>query len=75
VAPGIVDTDMIRAPRTQGAAWDAEASAAQLRELSALHPLGRLGTAAEVAEAIQYALEAPWLTGSVLTLDGGISLT
>jgi 3-oxoacyl-[acyl-carrier protein] reductase len=60
VAPGIVDTDMIRGR-------DAEA-------LRALHPLGRLGTAREVADAIVYLLDAAWCTGTVLTIDGGLSL-
>jgi 3-oxoacyl-[acyl-carrier protein] reductase len=59
VAPGIVDTEMIR-----GRDVDA---------LRALHPLGRLGTPREIADAIVFALDAEWMTGSVLTIDGGLT--
>lgn len=36
-------------------------------------PLARMGTLKEVLRAADYLLEASWLTGSVLTLDGGMS--
>jgi 3-oxoacyl-[acyl-carrier protein] reductase len=42
--------------------------------LSALHPLGRLGTPAEVASAILHLLTAPWTTGTELVIDGGLLL-
>ena len=80
VAPGVVDTDMVRQPRvapgTQvpvGAERD-RMVAEQLEALAYLHPLGRLGNAAEVAELIVQVLDAEWMTGSVVTLDGGLSL-
>lgn len=80
VAPGVVDTDMVRAPRLaageappEGAEREARV-ATQLAELESLHPLGRLGSPAEVAEAIVHLLDAPWTTGAVLTVDGGLSL-
>lgn len=64
VCPGAVDTDMIRAGRTD----------AELAALRATHPLGRLGTPADVAEAVAYLLGAPWATGTNLVLDGGATL-
>lgn len=69
VAPGVVDTAMVRAPRNDG--LDAETRLEALRQM---HPLGRLGTPEEVAAAVRYLLEAPWITGSVLRIDGGLSL-
>jgi pteridine reductase len=34
-------------------------------------PLGRVGTPADVAQAVRYLCSAPYLTGSVLPVDGG----
>ena len=38
------------------------------------HVLGRIGTAAEVAEAMDYLIRAEWTTGAVLDVDGGLGL-
>jgi NAD(P)-dependent dehydrogenase (short-subunit alcohol dehydrogenase family) len=38
-------------------------------------PLGRLGTVEEVAEAYLYLMTATFVTGQVLAVDGGVSLT
>jgi NAD(P)-dependent dehydrogenase (short-subunit alcohol dehydrogenase family) len=45
-----------------------------LHSLDALHPLGRVGTAADIAGAVTYLLsdEASWVTGAILNVDGGI---
>ena len=48
--------------------------AEQLQALAYLHPLGRLGSASEVAELIVQVLDAEWMTGSVVSMDGGLSL-
>lgn len=79
LAPGVIDTDMVRVlrPRAEdqaqlSAAEQAEQVEQQLSALARLHPLGRLGTAAEVAEAVAYLLAAEFVTGSVLTIDGGL---
>ena len=47
--------------------------AARLAELGALVPLGRVGEAEEIAVWIRRLVdrEAAWVTGSVLTIDGG----
>jgi NAD(P)-dependent dehydrogenase (short-subunit alcohol dehydrogenase family) len=62
VAPGFIDTPLLRDP-------DDEAR----RMLSAAHPLGRLGTAAEVAAAVCFLASpaASFITGSVISVDGG----
>ena len=38
------------------------------------HVLGRIGTAREVAEGIEYLVRAEWVTGVALEVDGGIGL-
>ena len=47
---------------------------ARLESLAPAHALGRLGTAAEIAEGIEYLVRAEWVTGGVLTVDGGLCL-
>jgi len=79
VSPGVVDTDMVRTPRlAPGEVLDAASTsarvAAQLEALRGLHPLGRLGQPADVAEAVLHLLGATWTTGATLTVDGGILL-
>lgn len=78
VAPGIVDTDMVRVLRRESGAEDAQARDAALAEQMAgfarLHPLGRMGKAEEIAQAVVYLLDAEWVTGTVMTVDGGVSL-
>jgi NAD(P)-dependent dehydrogenase (short-subunit alcohol dehydrogenase family) len=41
--------------------------------MAELHPLGRVGRTAEVADAVAYLLfeQASFTTGAVLTVDGG----
>jgi NAD(P)-dependent dehydrogenase (short-subunit alcohol dehydrogenase family) len=79
VLPGGVDTDMLRAPRLRpGEALTEveleERTESQLAELAAMHPLGRLGAPAEVASVVVAALDQPWQTGSLIAIDGGLSL-
>ncbi|XP_037067655.1 carbonyl reductase family member 4 isoform X2 [Peromyscus leucopus] len=38
-------------------------------------PLGRFGDALEVAHAVVFLLESPYITGHVLVVDGGLQLT
>lgn len=79
VAPGVVDTDMARelrlplgTPPPTDEAERAQLVETQLEELTTLHPIGRLGAADDVADAVLHLLDAPWTTGSVLTVDGGL---
>jgi NAD(P)-dependent dehydrogenase (short-subunit alcohol dehydrogenase family) len=79
VLPGGVETDMLRTPRLRpGEALDqGELEVrveSQLAALAALHPLGRLGTPGEVAAVIVGVLDQTWQTGSLVTIDGGLSL-
>jgi 3-oxoacyl-[acyl-carrier protein] reductase len=63
VAPGFIDTDMT------------QALAAELKErITAVIPLGRLGTAGEVAGAVRFLAsdEAAYITGHVLSVNGGM---
>ncbi|MGB5194914.1 MAG: SDR family oxidoreductase, partial [Polyangiales bacterium] len=80
VLPGGVDTDMLRTPRLRrGESLNEvelqERVESQLGALAALHPLGRLGVPSEVASVIVAALDQPWQTGSLITVDGGLSLS
>jgi NAD(P)-dependent dehydrogenase (short-subunit alcohol dehydrogenase family) len=72
----VVDTDMVHVPRRALTENEQRALvvAEQLEQLRAIHPLQRLGSAAEVAEAVLFLLDANWVTGSVLTVDGGLTL-
>ncbi|MDB4977128.1 MAG: 3-oxoacyl-[acyl-carrier protein] reductase [Myxococcaceae bacterium] len=76
IAPGVVDTSMVRALRRPLGAGESasEVIAAQLEQLRSLHPLARLGAPLDIAQAALYLLDAPWVTGTVLTVDGGLSL-
>lgn len=79
VLPGGVETDMLRTPRLRtGETLEPEQIearvASQLADLTTLHPLGRLGTPEEVAAVIISVLDQTWQTGSLVTVDGGLSL-
>jgi NAD(P)-dependent dehydrogenase (short-subunit alcohol dehydrogenase family) len=70
VVPGAVPTELnVRA----GLLTDAE-SRARLDALASLHALGRIGSGAEVAEAVEHLVCAEWTTGAVLEVDGGLGL-
>ena len=62
VAPGVINTDMV-----QVLGGDV------LRDLAEQTPLGRLGTAEDIAEAVSFLAgdKASFITGQVLTCDGG----
>ncbi|HEX4579044.1 MAG TPA: 3-oxoacyl-[acyl-carrier-protein] reductase [Candidatus Dormibacteraeota bacterium] len=64
VAPGFIATDMTAA-----------LAAASLATATAAVPLGRLGTAEEVAAAVRFLAlpEAAYITGHVLHVDGGLA--
>jgi 2-keto-3-deoxy-L-fuconate dehydrogenase len=70
VCPGTVDTPWVA--RLLSATEDPEEAR---RALIARQPIGRLGTAEEVAEAIVYLASpaAGYVTGTALAIDGGIT--
>jgi NAD(P)-dependent dehydrogenase (short-subunit alcohol dehydrogenase family) len=70
VAPGAVFTEI---NQRAGLADDA-AALARLEAMAPLHPLGRIGTPEEVAEAVEYLIAAAWTTGARLDVDGGLGL-
>ena len=79
VLPGGVETDMLRTPRVRPgesltAAQLDERVESQLAALARLHPLGRLGKPEEVAAVIISVLDQTWQTGSLVTIDGGLSV-
>jgi NAD(P)-dependent dehydrogenase (short-subunit alcohol dehydrogenase family) len=66
VSPGVIDT-----------AWwsflDEDARRAQFESFAADLPAGRVGTAADVADAVAYLIGATYVTGAILPVDGGFS--
>lgn len=63
VSPGVVDTRM-----------NARFSKEELEDLKKEIPLGRFALPEEVARAVVFLSEQPYLTGQVLTFDGGFTL-
>lgn len=64
VAPGLIDTEMLRSTVTSSGA---------LQAAQAAIPLGRIGTVRDVAGAVDYLAspEAGYITGSVIDVNGG----
>jgi NAD(P)-dependent dehydrogenase (short-subunit alcohol dehydrogenase family) len=68
VSPGVIDTG----------AWDAmgdEGKRAYFEHISAANPVGRIGTAEDVAQAVLFAMTNTFMTGVMLKIDGGEPLT
>jgi NAD(P)-dependent dehydrogenase (short-subunit alcohol dehydrogenase family) len=57
VAPGVIDTPM-HSPESHDF-------------LAKLHPMGRVGTITDVADAVLFLESAPFITGEVIHVDGG----
>ena len=60
VAPGVIDTDMIQVLGT-----------ATLDLLREEMPMGRFGSPEDVADSVLHLAQAEYVTGQVLTVDGG----
>ena len=63
IAPGMIMTDMLR-----GVNQD------ELKALASTIPEGYIGDVSDIAGALQYILNAPYLTGQVISPNGGIVL-
>lgn len=66
VAPGAIQTPMV--DRFVG---EAKTGNPQREWLESVHPVGRLGTTEEIAQATIALLENPFITGTSLAVDGG----
>ena len=60
VAPGVIDTDMVQVLGQE-----------TLEKLAREIPLGRLGRPEEIAQTVLHLAENPYITGQVVTVDGG----
>ena len=69
VCPGLVDTPI------QPFHGEKDSSSSR-QSAHALQPLGRMGRPEDIAEMVAYLAsdKAAWITGSIFTVDGGISL-
>lgn len=65
VAPGDIST-----PLTSN---QLKNSGLSVKDLAKVYPLGRIGTPDEVAEAIYFLTKANFITGAVLSVDGGLT--
>ena len=72
IAPASIDTPLLRS----SFALHADPDQARAQNV-ARHPLGRLGTAEEVAELALFLASdrAKWITGSIFPIDGGAGVT
>jgi 3-oxoacyl-[acyl-carrier protein] reductase len=64
VAPGVILTDMC-----------AQVAPAILEQMAQDTPVGRNGTAQDVAQAVEYLADAEFVTGQVLPVNGGYVIT
>jgi NAD(P)-dependent dehydrogenase (short-subunit alcohol dehydrogenase family) len=70
VRPGAVLTEI----NQRAGVFTDEQAAQRLQRMANHHVLGRIGTGEEVATAINFAAYAPWVTGAVIDVDGGLGL-
>ena len=70
VRPGAVFTEI----NVRAGLGDAGSARKRLEDMASAHALNRIGTAEEIAEAIEDLSFAEWTTGAVLSVDGGLGL-
>jgi NAD(P)-dependent dehydrogenase (short-subunit alcohol dehydrogenase family) len=68
VSPGVIDT-------AWWDKWPTEQKAALFADLAASSPVGRVGRAEDVADAIAFLVGNGFVTGQILQCDGGIQLS
>ena len=64
VAPGAIRTTILDEAIKSGVYSE--------ESIAAMHPVKRLGQPADIARAISFLLDSPFVTGSVLEVDGGV---
>ncbi|WP_117209337.1 SDR family oxidoreductase [Allorhizocola rhizosphaerae] len=74
IRAGGTDTPLIRSFLGHGADPTSESADAAIAAMGAASPFGRLGTAQEVAAAALFLMANPYVTGSILAVDGGQTL-
>ncbi|MFJ2443287.1 MULTISPECIES: SDR family oxidoreductase [unclassified Streptomyces] len=67
VSPGVIDTSW-------WAGFSEEQRAAQFAAVAEATPVGRVGQPDDVARAVEYLVHADFVTGTVLPVDGGLTL-
>lgn len=67
VCPGVIDTPL-------RAAWPGEVRRGMYTAVAQQTPLGRIGASEEVAQGVIYILNNPFVTGTILKIDGGLEL-
>lgn len=70
VVPGGVFTEI----NQRAGIFDDDSAKKRLDEMASIHALGRIGTAEEIAEAVEYLICSEWTTGAILDVDGGLGL-
>jgi NAD(P)-dependent dehydrogenase (short-subunit alcohol dehydrogenase family) len=78
IAPGTIPTPLVRGIWAQGAGLvQGQTHEEQLASVGRLYPLQRTGTPEEVAGVALFLAsdESAWITGTVLTIDGGKTAT
>ena len=63
IAPGVIDTPM-----------NSGYSAEEIQELIDSTPLRRIGTPEDIADAVEFLVKTTFVTGRVITVDGGFTL-
>jgi len=53
---------------------DVATAKAFFHKLAHLHPIGRIGSPEDIAQAMEYLINAGFTTGAVLDVDGGMGL-
>lgn len=70
IVPGAVPTEI----NIRAGLFTQQEHDERMKAIARDHPLGRVGTPEECAEAIDYLVRAEWTTGAALAVDGGLSL-
>jgi len=72
IAPGVIDTPLTRNYASGMPGGEAEG----LKTLANMHPIGRIASANEIAEAVAFLAsdKASFITGVVLPIDGGLTM-